>query len=362
MPAASDAPSYLYTLAWFALLVISLFYIVVGIVLRRGMRQSVYVTRYEPPNGISPAVAAYLAECGRSERSFAAAIVSVAAKGYLTILQKADWVTLEKLKDNDAELPPEEFSVLLSLFPHPTRTYSFNASDSSRLFEAFRQFRTTVHDEATPELMSTHAVLWMLGFTYSFTAIELLLLDMPRFTNSMSVGSVVFLILVILVGGSCFVSALRVWPNTLLKLSTFLPGSRRPRRPVNFNDAIPVFLSITALVGFMFLAVLTSTKLAALAAAALAMNVFSRHLFNAPTSAGRAVLVQLREFREFLYRADADRMKTENAPGETPSTLELHTPYAVALGVEQGWGEEFAGNLLELLQADQAYSAPWRTS
>lgn len=32
-------------------------------------------------------------------------------------------------------------------------------------------------------------------------------------------------------------------------------------------------------------------------------------------------------------------------------------PFAVALGVEHGWGEEFVGNILELLEVDQAYGA-----
>jgi hypothetical protein len=358
MPAASSGTSTFFPVAWYALLTISVIYIGIGAVLRRGTRWSVRVTRYEPPKGISPAVAAFLNEGGRSERAFAAAIISLATKGYMKILQKADWITLDKLRDADSWLPAEESTVLFSVFPDGTQTYSFNAGDSSRLFAAFRDFRATVHDAATPELMSTHVVLWLVGFTYSGTVLELLLFDSPGFTNSFSAGSVAFLILVIIVGGSCFVAALRAWPNTLLKLRTYFPESRRQKRPLNLNDATPLFLTATALFGFIFLSILTSTQFAAITAAALAMNVFSRHLLNAPTSAGRAALLALWEFREFLVRADADRMNVQNEPGKTPHTLEPYTSYAVALGVEKGWGEEFAGNLLELLQADQAYSPP----
>jgi hypothetical protein len=77
-----------------------------------------------------------------------------------------------------------------------------------------------------------------------------------------------------------------------------------------------------------------------------------------PTSAGRKALAELRAFREFLSRADADRLSHENEPGKTPLTLEPYIPDAVALGVEHGWGKEFAANLLELLHVDLAYSAP----
>ena len=209
----------------------------------------------------------------------------------------------------------------------------------------------------TPELMSTHGVLWFVGLIYSLTVLEPIVFAMPGFGNGLSLASIGFLIIVIFVGGSCFVAALRVWPGTLRKLTSYVPGSGHPRRSFNFNDAIPLFLTVTALFGFMFVAILTSTKLAVLVAAALAMNTFSRHLLNAPTSAGRKTLAELWAFREFLGRTDALRLDYQNDPGKTPLKLDPSISYAVALGVENGWGQEFAGNLLELLQVDQAYSA-----
>jgi len=356
MPVTPDAPAQLYTIAWVGLLAIFVFYIAVGIVLRWPVQRTVRVTRYDPPDGISPAVAAFLVESGRCERSFAAAIISLATKGFLQILQKADWVTLEKLRDVDTQLPAEESAVLSFLLPGVINTYSFNGSDTSRLFETYTHFRQIVHDIATPELMSTHGVLWLVGLIYSLTALEPIVFAMPRFGNGMSLPSIGFLIVVIFVGGSCFVAALRVWPSTLRKVISLFPGSSHRRRPFNLNDAIPIFLTATALFGFMFAAILTSTRLAGLVAAALAMNVFTRHLLNAPTSAGRKTLSELRAFREFLSRTDADKLDHMNEPGKTPGMQDRYIPYAVALGVEHGWGEEFTGNLLELLQIDQAYS------
>jgi hypothetical protein len=73
------------------------------------------------------------------------------------------------------------------------------------------------------------------------------------------------------------------------------------------------------------------------------------------SAAAHDVLSELSGFREFLARADADRLNRENSPGRTPEVLEKFTAYAVALDVERGWGEELAENLLELLQFDQVY-------
>jgi hypothetical protein len=171
-------------------------------------------------------------------------------------------------------------------------------------------------------------------------------------------GSFVFAGALILVGCTSFVAALRVWPGLLKKLSTYLPGSGSPRRPLNLNDVIPLFLTGTAVFGFIFLSVLITTKLALLLAGALAMNVFSWHLMNAPTSAGRKALAELAAYREFLRRADADRLNRENQPGQTPQALELDSAYAVALKVAGGWGEEFAATILDLVQVDEAYNFP----
>jgi hypothetical protein len=179
MPIGSDAPADAYVFAWSALLAIFVFFILMGLALRRRTGRLVRVTRYEPPQGISPATAAFLDRGGRCERAFAAALVSLAAKGYLQILKTADWVTLEKLKAADAQLPPEESVVLSSLFPSDFNTYSFSSSDSDRLFATYRRFRATLSDMVIPELASSHLVIWLLGFAYSLTILVLIAMGMP---------------------------------------------------------------------------------------------------------------------------------------------------------------------------------------
>jgi hypothetical protein len=358
MQAVPDVPAYLYTMAWVALLAISVFYIVVGIALRWRPNRSIHVTRYEPPEGITPAIAAFLVESGRCERSFAAALISLAARQHLKILQKGDTVTLEKLREADAQLPLEESGIFSFLFTNGVDNYSFNAADSFRLLACYREFQAAIHNVVSGEWMSTHIVIWLVGLCYSLTVLEPVVFAMPRLGNGMPLASLGFAGLLILVGSTCFIAALRVWPALLRKLSTFLPGSRRPRRPLNMNDSIPLFLTVTALFGFVLLSVVTSTKVAGLLAAALAMNVFSWHLMNAPTSGGRKALAELAAFREFLSRTDADRLGRQNEPGRTPRTLGLFSAYAVALGVECGWGEEFAATILDLVQVDEAYSPP----
>lgn len=355
MQSAAEVPAYLYTLAWVGLFVIAIFYVAVGIALRWRWHRSIRVTRYKPPEGISPGLAAALIESGRCERSFAAALVSLAEKGHLEISQKSETITLRKMRDAGPQLPVEESAILSSLFAH-VDTCSFNATNSFRLLECYGDFCGVIHSAVISEWMSTHVVIWLVGLIYSLTILEPIVFSTPGIGHGFSLGALIYSGLFVVLGGTTFVAALRVWPALLRKLAAFLPGSRRPKRRISLNDAIPIYLTVTALVGFVFLSVLTSTKLALLAAGALAMNTFSWHLMNAPTAAGRKAVAELASFREFLNRTSADRLDRENRPGGIYRTLEPYSAYAVALGVGTGWGDEFASTILDIIQMDQAYS------
>jgi hypothetical protein len=85
-----------------------------------------------------------------------------------------------------------------------------------------------------------------------------------------------------------------------------------------------------------------------LAAAALFVVMVDRHALKSPSNAGYKTIAELKGFREFLARADADRLDCENSPGRSLEIQGRMTPSAGALNVERRWGEEPAGNLLEL--------------
>ena len=99
MPVISDAPAALYTQAWIGLIFIFGLFVLAGVAFRWRPHRATEVTRYEPPKGISPAIAAFLIEGGRCERSFAVAIISLATKGSIKITQNSDSTTLTKLRE-----------------------------------------------------------------------------------------------------------------------------------------------------------------------------------------------------------------------------------------------------------------------
>jgi Predicted membrane protein (DUF2207) len=358
MPNVLDAPAAVYQFAWIGVVALCACYIAITIAFHWRLEQKIGVTRYDPPEGISAGVAGYLVQSGRCERAFAAALIALAAKGYIEIQQQGDWVVLERLRESDGSLPLDESVILTSLFiPAGNHTYKFSARDCNRICQAYKKFCETVVEIADPRLISAHTGIWWCGVAISWLLIGIVISSLTILDSSSLGPLIVFMILWILVGGSSLVAALRIWPATIRKLASYLPGNRR-RRPLDLNDAIPVILIAPIFLGFSFLAYLTSLRLVLLAAALIVVNFIFRHSLQAPTDDGLKTIEDLKNFREFLSRADGDRLNRENDPGQTPAILEKYSAYAVALGVDRAWGEEFTGNLLELLHFDEAYSIP----
>jgi hypothetical protein len=311
------------------------------------------VVLYEPPSGISPAVASFLFENGQSERAFAVALISLARKGIVKIGQKQGKFFLNRLIDGDSSLPREEFVILPEVFPGPSSdSYAFGLSDHQRLSGAFQIFVQEIETNAIPDLLSPHFGVWVAGIVAIATIVLREVISGQILQKELSAQAMIYPILIMIFGGYCLLAAVRVWPSTLRKLATYLPGVDRPRMPLTPNDVIPIVLTMSAFLGFAFLAALTSLDFSLLLTAAILLPSVFRRLLEAPTSAGRAVLADLYGFREFLSRADADRLNRENQPGSSPKTIEEYTAFAVALRVEKSWGEEFTGELLELIQMD----------
>src|SRR5271156_2523374 len=240
-------------------------------------------------------------------------------------------------------------------YPPSIHTYKFNSRECTWLSQAYEKFSKTMDAIAEPRLMSPHSFLWYGGIAYSLFALAYLFYSVPVFSEIASVGSIVYLSIFIFMGSSAFVAAVRAWPPTLWKIASFFRRDGRPARALDFADLPPIVLTASSLLGFGFLGALTSLRFAFLLTSLFFVNVIFKGLLYAPTNAGRALLVKLDGFREFLARADADRLNQENQPGQTPETLEKYTSYAIALDVEHAWGEEFTENLLEMLQFDLAY-------
>jgi len=94
----------------------------------------------------------------------------------------------------------------------------------------------------------------------------------------------------------------------------------------------------------------------ALTAAGLILFHF---LLKAATPKGRQLIDRLDGFRLYLDVAERDDLNLKNPPDRTPDLFERYLPFALALGVEQSWAEQFAAVFARLGRDGQGYSPAW---
>src|SRR5258706_10160950 len=64
------------------------------------------------------------------------------------------------------------------------------------------------------------------------------------------------------------------------------------------------------------------------------------------TLQGRQILDQIAGFRLFLEKVEQDRLDKLNSAGEPPQMLDEQLPYAIALEVQEAWGDHLAQTFL----------------
>jgi hypothetical protein len=205
-----------------ALLLVVTYFNVLALLMRVTGSRQVSVARYEPPTGASPAVAAWLIESGKLPRAMAAALVNMAAKGYLKIEQSQDlvWVT-QLATETSMPLRPEERVLAQSLF-RGYDNFDF-AQATPQLAKAIKTFECAL---LNTEYFSAHTELSIPAWAVSGLATLFALSQGHYFAN----GSIRVLEAVVLLTCGCFVVAVRTLSGTVEKIACHFPGSTAPRR------------------------------------------------------------------------------------------------------------------------------------
>jgi len=87
------------------------------------------------------------------------------------------------------------------------------------------------------------------------------------------------------------------------------------------------------------------------------VNWFFYELMKAPTRLGRKLLDKVDGFRDYLVVAEKDELRFKHPPEKTPELFERYLPYALALDVEEVWGDKFS-EVIARAQSDGSYRQP----
>ena len=320
------------------------YFILATLIVRRSVREPVSVPSYAPHEGASPAVASWLLERDLS-RAVAAALVNMAAKGYLKIEQRQDLCTVSQLPaKSDIRLEPEEDALSYRLFQQGD-WFDFDEATPA-LIGGVHAFQTALEDTT---YFSSNVLFSIPAWIVSGLAIFIALANTNFFLH-LDRGSVKLLMFVAFVTFFSFIIAIRTLRGTFEKIATRLPGSTAPQRPWTGADTRPITYLFVSLAGISFLGLLSSTEAALITLGFLAVNAFFYHSLQGATPAGREVLGRISDYRKFLSAVDSDVISRLRVADHVPAQLSIEDAYAVAFHLDLGWGEQFVTSITDLVE------------
>ncbi len=319
--------------------VLALYYLLVWRKVGRDPERGTVVPLYSPPKGFSPAAARYVTRMGFDDKAFAAAIVSMAVKGYLTIEEDSRKTYTLKKTGEAAKLSPGEQALARKLFSHGRREIELKQKNHKKLQAARKALREWLRTEFEKVYFVRNTNYFLPGLGVSALAIVALVLASaePMAAAFLCVWLSIWSVAVYFLFRQC----LNAWKGALAT------GGALQIVPALVMSLLALPFFGGEIMGLWFLSAITGVPGTLVLAGILLVNILFYHLLKAPTLLGRRVMDQIDGFADYLSVAEKDRMNLLNPPERTPELFERFLPYALALGVEQAWSEQFADVLAQ---------------
>ena len=304
---------------------------------------------FEPPKGIGPAAARYIQEQGFDNRCMTAAIVSMAVKGALRIVEegeqgffKSHSYFLEPLGTKDKGLTPAERAAYGRLFSSGGRLeLTGDKTNGKRMDRARRALKGQLKEEHYGASFLRNTLYTLIGAGIGVaTAAVLLLLTwqnvegafehlVPWLIAAAGTGFLGLFISGLLTTPLSLPRSLGKWLAALFFVVPFGAGI--------FLGGSNLLVDLRSQSGGEFDIVLLGSG------AVFGFLIALFHLLMAkPTKAGRKLLDHIEGFALYLGTAEEERLNLLNPPERTPEHFEKLLPYAIALGLAHQWSAQFA--------------------
>jgi uncharacterized membrane protein YgcG len=343
------------TLAGLVGLVILLtYYLITWALVGKDPARGIIMPLYEPPAGFSPAAVRYVTQMGFDDRTFAAAVINMAVKKYLAIVEQDGGYVVRRAQGDKSLLAPEERKAAEKLLAG-TEEIELKSTHHAQIGGAVEALKTALRLNLEKVYFLTNQRYLIPGLVFSVLVLGFVALAAPGEQKIVALFMIVWLSG--WTAGVFFLvsQVVQAWKN-------FLSGTGHKMAALGGA----VFLSLFALPflggevgGLVALAYATSAAVILILLAMIAVSYLFHHLLKAPTHTGRNLLDKIEGFKMFLAAVEQDRLNLLNPPHKTPQLFEMYLPYALALDVEQEWSAQFSDVLAQAGERGAAYSPGW---
>ncbi len=294
------------------------------------------IPRYTPPDDVGPAACRYILNMGWDAKGFTAAIVNLAAKGFVTITEfdrDKFKMTRTALSSKQSNLSPGETAVALRLFGKNEWTSFVFRSEHHAITERARtSLRRILKEDFENIYFVKNRTLLIPG-----SMISALTLGAMAAVNVAGIEMGVFALTFALISFALYPIVLGIWTGWTRGEGSVITLSA--------GTAIGIII-LAATIGDLGPEIVTWLFSAAaiqalLVSIVIGTNLLFYHLLKSPSHLGRGVMDHIEGFRHYLSVAEKGRMNFHNPPDVTPEVFERYLPFAIALDVESEWGDQF---------------------
>ncbi|SEW02886.1 DUF2207 domain-containing protein [Kaistella antarctica] len=313
--------------------------------------------QFNAPQNLSPASLGYLENEYYSEQMITAAIVSLAVKGFIKIIEDDKRVlgifgsreyTLEKIREQDQTLPKEEINLMNKLFSGESNTISFDGKYNSKIEYAVNDFKASLkfqHDAFLSKGNNARKLILPIIIIAALYGLGL------YFSYKVSYSDVHLGAGIPMIAAALFVG---------IFISIFFERS-------NVVKILFGLLSIGLIVIFVSIFSIDSNRSENLGFYAsygflifgfIGMVLF-QYLIKQPTPQKLETQSLIEGFKMYLGTAEEKTLQFHNPPEMTPTVFETMLPYAMVLGVDKIWGQKFQNMLKTSSLGNQQYNSSW---
>jgi len=331
--------------------VLAIFYLVTWWHHGRDPKRGTIIPLFAPPASLSPEAVRYIHRMSYDRKSFAAALINMAVKGFLTIAQDGSTFTLTRTGKSEAQagLSASEIAMSNALFTGPSDSIELKQAHHTKIQGAIAGLKAKLKSECEKNYFVTNSGYFLgglaiLGLTGAAAA---------SLSENGGVAGAAMLWLSLWSVGTAFIihQAVNAWRDVF----------RGPSPISSFFSALVMTTFATPFTAGLFVGLfllghaLLLAASVALAAGGVLAYVFY-HLLKAPTALGAHTMEQIEGFKLFLETAEKDRLEVLNPPNVTPAMFESFLPYAIALDCENQWSKKFEAQAAAAgMGSDQSY-------
>ncbi|MBK1897859.1 DUF2207 domain-containing protein [Chryseobacterium paridis] len=311
--------------------------------------------QFNVPEGLSPASIGYIKTEDFKNKYLTAAVVNLAVKGYVQIIEGEDsgilglfstkTFTLKKLKEANEALPKEEINLMNTLFSDGSGSVKFDGKYDSKIERVVNNFKQTLafqYDKFLNEgnnrgklILPTLLIMvvYGIGLFLSYSIY-------PE-AEKVAIGIAIFGVLLV-----AFVLVTFLFKNLSWKFLIPIPFCLLIGMGSLINNSHEVVESNNFNVCYIFI-VLAFTSL-----------MIYQYLIKKPSEEKLKKKSLIEGFKMYMGAAENEQLKFHNPPQMTPQVFEALLPFAMVLGVDDIWGKKF-DDLLKKMATGTEYVHTW---